>query len=219
MKGAKATCNGRGFILQERGPWHLLSASVEQRRLGIAGIQKLRLCLAPNATLRNEITSQLPGYLPSSAHLLPGLGSDHHILKHVAALHQASRTKSDSQRWGTQLQLKEGFKCFCFPVTETLSLCPQESLVAKANAINKAIVSWQLWAFLEGETNLFMGLKSQLIYQARLAVFLRAVLPRGLWEACRWPFQPWLFIGTNLTNPRKRLRERGLEPPAPAHLW
>lgn len=63
-----------------------------------------------------------------------------------------------------------------------------------------------------------MGLKSQLIYQARLAEFPRSALPRDPQAACRWLFQPGLFIGTNLTNPRKGLHERGLEPTAPAHL-
>lgn len=63
-----------------------------------------------------------------------------------------------------------------------------------------------------------MGLKSQLIYQARLAEFPRSALPRDPRAACRWLFQPGLFVGTDLTNPRKGLCERGLERTAPAHL-
>lgn len=37
-----------------------------------------------------------------------------------------------------------------------------------------------------------MGLKSQLIYQARLAEFPRSALPRDPRAACRWLFQPGL---------------------------
>lgn len=63
---------------------------------------------------------------------------------------------------------------------------------------------------MEGETNLFMGLKLQLIYEARLAVFPRITLPGGLRGACRWLLQPGLRIGSHLTAPRKKQRERGM---------
>lgn len=98
------------------------------------------------------------------------------------------------------MQQKEELKYL--PVTGTLALCPQ---VTKANAINKAIVSWQLWAFLEGKTNSFTGLKLELIKQARFAVL--PCSPQGPGGVCRWLFEPWLFFGTNLTNPGKTWQE------------
>lgn len=66
---------------------------------------------------------------------------------------------------------------------------------------------------------MFLGLQSQLIYQARPAVFPGTAVPKGLQGACRWWLQPWLFIGTDLTDLRKRLQERGREPAALPQLW
>lgn len=91
MKAAHTTCSGRGFVIQEKAS-DLSSVCLSSSKDWALQEHRSSLCLAPNATLRNEVISQFSPLWPGRLLSFAWSGFRSHVLKLVAEPHQTSRS-------------------------------------------------------------------------------------------------------------------------------